>query len=143
MVCRHILENLPPEVRSRYHTFNTFFYDKLKQEADVTNWTKEVDIFSKDFIFIPVHSDMPCRHWSLAIICHPGNVVHPVADRNSAGEPQHNGGGRALILHLDSSAAVTSWWVQIAYAGSGYIVHAVLETHTVMQWRFRYCDQPR
>jgi sentrin-specific protease 7 len=30
-----------------------------------------VDIFSKDFIFVPVNKNL---HWSLAIICHPSGM---------------------------------------------------------------------
>lgn len=37
----------------------------------VKKWTKGVDIFSKDFLFMPVNSHL---HWSLTIICFPGHV---------------------------------------------------------------------
>lgn len=30
---------------------------------------QSVDIFSKDYIIVPIHDTL---HWSLAIICHPG-----------------------------------------------------------------------
>jgi hypothetical protein len=48
-----------------------------------------VDLFSKDFIFVPIHEAL---HWSLAIICHPGNWHG------------RSGQGTACILHLDSMA---------------------------------------
>jgi Ulp1 family protease len=35
----------------------------------VRKWTKNVDIFAKDYIFVPIHDH---AHWSLAVICHPG-----------------------------------------------------------------------
>jgi len=35
----------------------------------VRNWTKNVDIFDKDFIVIPINEN---AHWYLAIICFPG-----------------------------------------------------------------------
>ncbi len=45
--------------------------------------TQGVDIFSKDFVFIPIHEVL---HWSLVIICHPcPNDENP-----------------AIMLHLDS-----------------------------------------
>lgn len=44
-----------------------------------------VDIFSKDFLFIPIHDAL---HWSLVIVCHPG------LDLDSERKP--------YILHLDS-----------------------------------------
>lgn len=87
-----------PELLERVHFFNSFFYQKLvrknhNQDADVDaataayqgvkGWTKGVDIFSKDFLMIPVHSGL---HWSLIIVCYPNE-----------GE-----GREPMILHLDS-----------------------------------------
>ena len=44
-----------------------------------------VDIFSKDFLFIPIHDAL---HWSLIIVCHPGLEL---------GQDT-----KPYILHLDS-----------------------------------------
>ncbi|KAL3148578.1 hypothetical protein ABBQ38_014010 [Trebouxia sp. C0009 RCD-2024] len=52
----------------------------------VKAWTKGVDIFSKDFLLIPIHDAL---HWSLIIVCHPG-LDFDSSDR------------RPYILHLDS-----------------------------------------
>ena len=49
----------------------------------VKGWTKGVDIFSKDYLMIPVHSGL---HWSLIIVCY--------ANEGEGREP--------MILHLDS-----------------------------------------
>jgi sentrin-specific protease 7 len=35
----------------------------------VRKWTAHVDLFSKDFIVLPVNQSL---HWSLVIICHMG-----------------------------------------------------------------------
>ena len=87
-----------PELLERVHFFNSFFYQKLvrkshNQDADVDaataayqgvkGWTKGVDIFSKDYLMIPVHSGL---HWSLIIVCY--------ANEGEGREP--------MILHLDS-----------------------------------------
>ena len=87
-----------PELLERVHFFNSFFYQKLvrknhNQDADidaataayqgVKGWTKGVDIFSKDYLMIPVHSGL---HWSLIVVCYPNE-----------GE-----GREPMILHLDS-----------------------------------------
>jgi Ulp1 family protease len=40
-----------------------------------------VDIFAKDFLFIPIHDAL---HWSLIIVCHPGQL----ARSSRAGTPQ-------------------------------------------------------
>ncbi|KXZ45867.1 hypothetical protein GPECTOR_50g661 [Gonium pectorale] len=97
---KYIEHQLPEEVRSRYHFFNSFFMKKLMEKLPekrareererargmgaplptkaarnherVKKWTKHVDLFSKDYIFLPVHDHL---HWSLLLICHPGNMV--------------------------------------------------------------------
>ncbi|CAJ0936290.1 unnamed protein product, partial [Mesorhabditis belari] len=60
------------EKSSKYpkaYTFNTFFYknirDPNKGYKSVARWTRKVDIFAKEVIFVPVHLDV---HWCMAII---------------------------------------------------------------------------
>ena len=93
------LAQLLPKVLERVHIFNSFFYQKLAQRHDnesmmdpasaaharVKTWTKNVDIFSKDFLLIPIHRDL---HWSLIVVCNPSGK--PGDER----EP--------FLLHLDS-----------------------------------------
>ncbi|XP_071455706.1 sentrin-specific protease 6-like isoform X2 [Hetaerina americana] len=79
--------------QSRTHVFSSFFYKRLttrpirsarrhhplemdgstspaeKRHARVKSWTKNVNIFEKDFIVIPINES---AHWFLAIICFPG-----------------------------------------------------------------------
>ena len=43
------------------------------QHKIVARWTKNVDVFVKDFIFIPVHD---IDHWYLVIICFP-KMIRP------------------------------------------------------------------
>ncbi|XP_061421863.1 uncharacterized protein LOC133350993 [Lethenteron reissneri] len=40
-----------------------------QRHSRVNSWTRNVDIFSKDFVFVPVNQ---CSHWFLAVICFPG-----------------------------------------------------------------------
>ncbi|CAM9312221.1 unnamed protein product [Bubo scandiacus] len=49
------------------HAFSTFFYPKLISAGydAVRRWTRDVDLFKKDLIFVPVHSR---RHWTLVVI---------------------------------------------------------------------------
>lgn len=80
-------ELLSKEDRDRTHIFDTFFYEKLTQRASnkpskdeektnaaerrylrVKNWTRNVNIFKKDFLIIPINKN---NHWYLAIICYP------------------------------------------------------------------------
>ncbi|XP_036398327.1 sentrin-specific protease 6 isoform X2 [Megalops cyprinoides] len=81
------LEKLNKEDAQRSHVFSSFFYKRLTQRekrspTDTTNipiqkkkhnrvktWTRHVDLFHKDFIFVPINES---AHWYLAVICFPG-----------------------------------------------------------------------
>ncbi|CAN6542887.1 unnamed protein product [Malus baccata var. baccata] len=104
---KYLKNQIQPEKRHRYHFFNSFFFRKLadldKDPSSVSDgraafqrvrkWTRKVDLFEKDYIFIPINFNL---HWSLIVISHLGEV------------PKHNGGdSRNLlkvpcILHMDS-----------------------------------------
>uniref|UniRef100_A0A1A9Z8V3 Ubiquitin-like protease family profile domain-containing protein n=1 Tax=Glossina pallidipes TaxID=7398 RepID=A0A1A9Z8V3_GLOPL len=79
---------IPKTEKDRTFIFSTFFYERLttftrhtnpdkdvkqtaaqKRHARVQNWTKNVNLFEKDFIIIPINEQ---SHWFLAIICFPG-----------------------------------------------------------------------
>lgn len=49
------------------YVMNTFFYPKLLKDGfmSIRRWTKGVDIFAYDLIFIPIHSE---NHWTITII---------------------------------------------------------------------------
>ncbi|XP_059970972.1 sentrin-specific protease 6 isoform X2 [Mesoplodon densirostris] len=82
-----VLEKLKKEEADRIHVFSSFFYKRLnqrerrnlhettnlsiqqKRHARVKTWTRHVDIFEKDFIFVPLNE---AAHWFLAVICFPG-----------------------------------------------------------------------
>lgn len=79
-------EILTPEQRQKTHVFSSFFYNRLTQSTKgsshgdqkltaaqkrherVKTWTKNVNLFEKDFIIIPINEQ---SHWFLAIICYP------------------------------------------------------------------------
>ncbi|XP_026881859.1 sentrin-specific protease 6 isoform X3 [Electrophorus electricus] len=81
------MEKLRKEDALRSHVFSSFFYKRLNQRErrsgpDTTNlpiqkrkhnrvktWTRHVDLFQKDFIFVPINES---AHWYLAVICFPG-----------------------------------------------------------------------
>ncbi|XP_076466538.1 uncharacterized protein LOC143297891 isoform X2 [Babylonia areolata] len=82
------LEKLTEEDRQRTHIFSSFFFKRLTQKqarsaqdqeevkltlperrhSRVRTWTRQVDIFSKDFLLIPINEN---AHWFLAIVCFP------------------------------------------------------------------------
>ncbi|XP_047244184.1 sentrin-specific protease 6 isoform X2 [Girardinichthys multiradiatus] len=91
-----VLEKLKKEDAQRIHVFSSFFYKRLNQRErrtgpDTTNlpiqkrkhnrvktWTRHVDLFQKDFIFLPINES---AHWYLAVICFPG-LEGPVLENN-------------------------------------------------------------
>lgn len=58
----------------KVHFFNSFFYDKLRTKGydGVKRWTKNVDIFQKKFLLIPIHLEV---HWSLVCVNVPQRSV--------------------------------------------------------------------
>ncbi|XP_048209625.1 sentrin-specific protease 6 isoform X8 [Perognathus longimembris pacificus] len=81
-----VLEKLKKEDAERIHIFSSFFYKRLnqrerrnhetsnlsiqqKRHGRVKTWTRHVDIFEKDFIFVPLNE---AAHWFLAVVCFPG-----------------------------------------------------------------------
>lgn len=102
------LENkIKPEEKHRFHFFNSFFFRKLADlDRDrrgagdgrasfrrVRKWTRKVNLFEKDYIFIPVNFSL---HWSLIVICHPGEVAE-YEDEHIEKLPKV-----PCILHMDS-----------------------------------------
>ncbi|CAD6195284.1 unnamed protein product [Caenorhabditis auriculariae] len=49
----------------------------------VKNWTKKVDIFSKDYLVIPINDEC---HWLVIIVVNPGGCLVPVNDKPKSGE---------------------------------------------------------
>ncbi|KAL5705402.1 Ulp1 peptidase [Ranunculus cassubicifolius] len=82
---KYLKNKMSPEEGSRFHFFNSFFFRKLadldKNPSSasegraaflrVRKWTRKVNLFEKDYVFIPVNFNL---HWSLIVICHPGEV---------------------------------------------------------------------
>ncbi|XP_030136938.4 sentrin-specific protease 7 isoform X6 [Taeniopygia guttata] len=80
-----LLEKAPKHVADRTHIFSSFFYKCLTRteknsEGDakvsaaqrrhrrVRTWTRHINIFNKDYIFVPVNEE---SHWYMAVICFP------------------------------------------------------------------------
>ncbi|XP_065881644.1 probable ubiquitin-like-specific protease 2B isoform X2 [Euphorbia lathyris] len=130
---KYLKSLIPPEERHRFHFFNSFFFRKLadldkdpSSASDgraaflrVHKWTRKVDIFGKDYVFIPVNFSL---HWSLLVICHPGEVAG-FKDEDL---------GKSLrvpcILHMDS--------IKGTHAGLKNLVQSYLWE----EWRARQKD---
>ncbi|KAG7484518.1 hypothetical protein MATL_G00050220 [Megalops atlanticus] len=61
-------------VPDKVHFFNSFFYDKLRTKGydGVKRWTKNVDIFQKELLLIPIHLEV---HWSLVCVDVPRRAI--------------------------------------------------------------------
>ncbi|KAG8000520.1 Sentrin-specific protease 7, partial [Nibea albiflora] len=84
---KYLLHKASPAVTERSHIFSSFFYKQLtrrdnasegstsdscqrqRRHQRVKTWTRHVDIFKKDFLFVPVNQE---AHWYLVVICFPG-----------------------------------------------------------------------
>jgi sentrin-specific protease 7 len=79
MKIKHMVLHLAQEQRAFFHCFSCMFYARVTQVRNakegyelVSRWTKNVDLFQKDFILVPINYSF---HWSLAIIVRPGLLL--------------------------------------------------------------------
>ncbi|XP_077198222.1 sentrin-specific protease 7 isoform X2 [Paroedura picta] len=80
-----LLEKAPRQLAEQSHIFSSFFYKCLtrteknseenpnlslaqRRHKRVKRWTRHVNIFNKDYIFVPVNEE---SHWYIAVICFP------------------------------------------------------------------------
>ena len=56
------LRETNPALAERVHYFNSYFYKKISSKKDaaaahalVAKWTAKVDLFSKEFIIVPIN----------------------------------------------------------------------------------------
>ncbi|XP_022951342.1 probable ubiquitin-like-specific protease 2B isoform X1 [Cucurbita moschata] len=104
---QYLKSQIDPKEKHRFHFFNSFFFRKLadldkdpSSASDgkaaflrVRKWTRKVNLFDKDYIFIPINFNL---HWSLMVICHPGEVAR-YSDENLMKSTKV-----PCILHMDS-----------------------------------------
>ena len=125
----------------------------LRAYARVERFTRGVDVFAKKFLLVPVFEN---QHWSLAIICHPGELAkrvlarrrrkirRAVADLVDAGiteaaqlaEPHDESDSdeednRPCVIHMDSLRKHRATKIE-----------AWLRCFLEMEWRKRHADEP-
>lgn len=83
-------EQKRPDLAKRIYFFNSYFYarltDRPRGQKDVnydavSKWTRTVDLFSYDYVVVPINEN---AHWFLAIICNLGNLFNRAGDEQSA-----------------------------------------------------------
>ncbi|XP_057854153.2 uncharacterized protein LOC131064145 isoform X1 [Cryptomeria japonica] len=124
---KYLQSTISYEKRDACHFFNSFFFRKLADldkapDTEVVNrqafqrvrkWTRRVNLFEKDYIFIPVNYSL---HWSLIVICNPGAVLE---DENHSKTP--------CILHMDSLGSHTS-------------LRKLIQSYLWEEWRERHME---
>ena len=72
---QHSLEARNDSLLKKMHFFNTYLYESLSRGTksrkeinynNVKRWTAKINIFSRDFVVVPVNENL---HWFVAIIC--------------------------------------------------------------------------
>ena len=113
-LCAKFIPGLDEKSRSRVHMFSAFFLKRLTKTITkgldmgaMMKWVSGVDLFAKDFLFVPVHELKGDGHWALAVICFPGLVTRPPPPPPSAerGPAAIDGGG---IVTTDVSGGCSS-----------------------------------
>ncbi|XP_058604813.1 sentrin-specific protease 6 [Onychostoma macrolepis] len=104
-----VCEQQEKEDASKYHVFSSFFFKRLTQKdhrrlpgttdlsiqerrhSRVKTWTRGINLFEKDFIFVPINQ---MAHWYLAVICFPGKISQ------TSGLDLHLNGRRYSVEYL-------------------------------------------
>lgn len=85
------LERTNPEVSKRTYFFNSYFFATLTNTPrgkrginyeGVQKWTRNVDLFSRDYVIVPINES---AHWYLAIIC---NLSSLLRKKEESAEPE-------------------------------------------------------
>ncbi|XP_031736907.1 probable ubiquitin-like-specific protease 2B isoform X1 [Cucumis sativus] len=131
---QYLKSQIDPKEKHRFHFFNSFFFRKLadldkdpSSASDgraaflrVRKWTRKVNLFDKDYIFIPINFNL---HWSLMVICHPGEVARcSDEDLKSIKVP--------CILHMDS------------IKGSHGGLKNLIQSYLLEEWKERNKETP-
>lgn len=78
------MERERPDIAKRIYFMNTYFFETLRKGRGglinyegVKSWTSKVDIFSYDYIVVPVNEE---AHWYLAVVCNPRVLIEGSQD---------------------------------------------------------------
>ncbi|KAL8131059.1 hypothetical protein AgCh_007115 [Apium graveolens] len=130
---KYLKNKIEPGERHRFHFFNSFFFRKLadldknpSSAVDgraafqrVRKWTRKINLFEKDFLFVPVNFNY---HWSLIVICHPGEVV------GFQDPDPHKSLRSPCVLHMDS--------IRGTHSG----LKSLLQSYLCEEWKERQKD---
>lgn len=88
------VRNKDADIAKRFYFQSSFFWDRLKSTPNkkginyekVRSWTNRVDLFSYDYIVVPVNEN---SHWYVAVICNPGKLL-PTAEKYQDASPPND-----------------------------------------------------
>lgn len=82
------IERTNPDAAKRVYFFNSYFFTLLKTKGykNVEKWTRTVDLFSYDYVLVPINES---HHWYVAIICNLPNLVLEDAKPVEPSSPPH------------------------------------------------------
>ncbi|XP_019503901.1 PREDICTED: sentrin-specific protease 7 isoform X2 [Hipposideros armiger] len=123
-----ILEKASDELVERSHIFSSFFYKCLTRKENnltednpnlsmaqrrhkrVRTWTRHINIFNKDYIFVPVNES---SHWYLAVICFPWleeavyeHCPQTICQQSQAQQSEHDNKTIDNDLHTTSAVSL-------------------------------------
>lgn len=117
------MSSLNEDIRDKVHIFNSFFYrrlasspipskvrcidddeggkDKISGFDRVKSWTRKLNIFEKEFLFIPVNENL---HWFLVVICNPGAILtmEPLNDTAEDGDEEDS---KSIVIEDEEDEA--------------------------------------
>ncbi|XP_054479843.1 sentrin-specific protease 7b [Anoplopoma fimbria] len=119
-----LLEGVGGSVAEQSHVFSSFFYKQLSRRRAagdddapsvpdrhmrhqrVKTWTRHVDIFTKDFLFVPVNQE---AHWFLVVVCFPGleEVQYQEFQSSTGGSKRPAGKPSSLSLRSQQPPEIT------------------------------------
>lgn len=116
-----MMERVKRKDAERTYIFSSFFFKQLTQgrrskngsndreplkkrrHDRVKTWTRHVDLFAKDFLFVPINKS---AHWFLAIVCFPGHC-QPSGEKPSPA---------ATSVHLEPEEPAQSDWLETRFS---------------------------
>ena len=92
------LEIIPKwKIPRKFYFYSSFFIRKLeidgKDRKSYLKWTKNVDLFGMDFLFLPINAHL---HWSLCIIANPRLIFKNMMEEEGKREKEEEGGKKMI-----------------------------------------------
>jgi len=106
----------------RCHAFSSFFFTKLRNSRRdpeklwqmMRSWTRRVNIFEKDYLFIPINERL---HWTLMVVCFPGRAAEEAQQRTRCPGRRRNSGRTNQSLNADQNNPIILYFDSLGSRG--------------------------